>query len=556
MRVAPPRKETPMPTQIDEVVQLLRRTVHQQVNDGLTDGHLLTRFIEHRDRAAVTALVQRHGPMVLGVCRRILRDPHDAEDAFQATFLVLVRKAPSVRQRELVANWLYGVAHQTALKARAMRARRGGRERQVEVMPETEAPQLADTWRDLQSCLDQELSRLPEKYRVAIVSCDLEGKTRKEVARQLGLPEGTVAGRLNRGRSLLAKRLSRNGVALSSGTLAAVVAQNAATASVPPALLSSTIEAATQFALGEAAVGAISVNVAVVTEGVLKTMLLNKLKGVVALLMLAVGLVALGGTLIHLQTAKAQESRPQAEGRNPDWPTSTANRGTARTAAATLPSDVASFQLVDYKTLFGRTLAVMADYFESIEYANQYDGRIEARTLVPLERLPGVFRLGTVNIQTSAIGGYMIQIRVNRMKEGTEKTEIVGRDKELEVLILQRLKRNRTTIQNKGAGDKPRAADNTVRIQPGDRLYVRVADTFPGNDINGGFRVEPSGKVPLGPRYGRAQVSGLTPEEAEIRVRDHLKSLLHDPQVSLTWYDSVVHGARQAGDRRPQVPAD
>src|SRR5260370_18701106 len=131
--------------------------------------------------------------MVWGVCRRVLRSHQDAEDAFQATFLVLVRKAGSVRKREMVGNWLYGVAHQTALKARATATKQFARERQVVDMPEPAVKEI-DLSCEFQGVLDQELSRLPEMYRVGIVLCDLEGKTRKEAARQLGLPEGTLAG--------------------------------------------------------------------------------------------------------------------------------------------------------------------------------------------------------------------------------------------------------------------------------------------------------------------------------------------------------------------------
>src|SRR5262249_27053858 len=152
---------------------------------------------------------------------------HDAEDAFQATFLVLVRKAVSIRQREMIANWLYGVAYQTSRKARAILAKRRTREKQETAMPEPQALEQ-DTWKDLRPLLDQELSRLPDKYRAAIVLCDLEGKTRQHGARQLGLPEGTLAGRLTRGRAMLARRLARRGLAASGAALAAVFAQEAA----------------------------------------------------------------------------------------------------------------------------------------------------------------------------------------------------------------------------------------------------------------------------------------------------------------------------------------
>src|SRR5215467_11039789 len=160
-----------------KVIQHLRRTVLLRDEAGLTDGQLLECFVEHRDEAAFAALVKRHGPMVWGVCRRLLNE-HDAEDAFQATFLVLVRKAASIVPRERVANWLYGVARQTALQARRTAARRRVREKQVTAMPEPAVVE-EDLWRDLQPLLDQELSCLPEAYREVIVLCDLEGMTRK-----------------------------------------------------------------------------------------------------------------------------------------------------------------------------------------------------------------------------------------------------------------------------------------------------------------------------------------------------------------------------------------
>ena len=180
---------------MSEVISHLHRAVRLRDGTGLTDGQLLEAYISRGEVAALAALVQRHGPMVWGVCRRVLRNHHDAEDAFQATFLVLVRKAASVVPREMVGNWLYGVDHQTALKARATTAKRRARERQVTEMSEPAVTEPA-LWDDLQPLLDQELSRLPDKYRVAIVLCDLEGKTRKETARQLGCPEGTLAARL------------------------------------------------------------------------------------------------------------------------------------------------------------------------------------------------------------------------------------------------------------------------------------------------------------------------------------------------------------------------
>ena len=185
--------------QLGGVIQHLRRAMLLRDGAGRTDGQLLEDYVSRRDEAALAVLVQRHGPMVWGVCRRVLSNYHDAEDAFQATFLVLVRRAASIASPELLANWLYGVAHQTAIKARATVAKRKMRERQVTEMPEPAAVEQ-NLWNDLQPLLDQELSRLPDKYRGVIVLCDLEGKTRKEAAGQLGCAEGTVASRLARAR--------------------------------------------------------------------------------------------------------------------------------------------------------------------------------------------------------------------------------------------------------------------------------------------------------------------------------------------------------------------
>jgi RNA polymerase sigma factor (sigma-70 family) len=296
-----------MQTQIIEVVNSLRRAALRQEEGGLTDGQLLARFIERREQAALAALVQRHGPMVWGVCRRILRNHHDAEDAFQATFLVLVRKAASIRQREMMVNWLYGVVHQTALKARALIAKRRSREKQGTAMPEPQAPEQ-DSRNDLQPLLDQELSRLPDRYRVAIILCDLEGKTRREAARQLGLPEGTLAGRLTRGRAMLARRLARRGLAVSGGALAAL-SQEAASAGVPISVVASTIKAASMFAAGPAAAtGAISVQVAALTEGVLKGMVLARLRIALTVVALALALAGTGVAhrLVQTQAAGAQ----------------------------------------------------------------------------------------------------------------------------------------------------------------------------------------------------------------------------------------------------------
>jgi RNA polymerase sigma factor (sigma-70 family) len=292
------------------VIEQVRRAVLFSDGAGLGDGELLGCFVETRDQGAFAALVKRHGPMVWGVCRRLLSH-HDAEDAFQATFLVLVRKAASVRPREMVGNWLFGVAHQTALQARRTAARRAAREVQVTVMPDAKAiPQ--DHWHDVQPILDRELSRLPDIYRAVIVLCDLEGRTRKEVAGQLGVPEGTVAGRLVRARVLLARRLTRSGVVFSGAALATVLADQAASANVPVSVVDSTITAANLVSTGTVAgTAVISGKVAALTEGVLKAMLMSKLKTAVAIV-LVLSFLAMGATVLSYRTASARGGQPPA----------------------------------------------------------------------------------------------------------------------------------------------------------------------------------------------------------------------------------------------------
>jgi len=275
---------------------------------GLSDGQLLGRFLERREGAVFEVIVDRHGPMVWGVCRRVLRDHHDAEDAFQATFLVLARKASSVLPRERLGNWLHGVAFQTAMNARAMRARRWAREAQVPDMPEPMAE--PDDLRDaLAESLDRELSRLPEKYRIPLVLCELEGQTHRGAAEQLGWPIGTVSSRLSRAKAMLASRLSRRGLALSVGSLAVLLAQESASAGMPARLIGSTARAASLSAAGGVmSAGAVSAGVAALTREVMKTMLLSKLKIGVVMLLVASALAA-GGTGLAFQAQTTEPSQ-------------------------------------------------------------------------------------------------------------------------------------------------------------------------------------------------------------------------------------------------------
>jgi RNA polymerase sigma factor (sigma-70 family) len=222
-------------------MEQLRGTSRPAAEEGPTDGELLERFVHERDDAAFEELVRRHGPMVHGVCRRLLIHAEDVEDAFQATFMVLVRKADSIRKRESAASWLYGVALRVARRARAALSRRREREQRA-ARPEAVHPDEA--WHELRPVLDASVALLPEKYRVLVVLCYMEGKTYEEAARLLALAKGTVSTRLTQAREMLRRHLKRRGIALSLALLATLLERNAAPAAVPPRLPARALDAA------------------------------------------------------------------------------------------------------------------------------------------------------------------------------------------------------------------------------------------------------------------------------------------------------------------------
>jgi RNA polymerase sigma factor (sigma-70 family) len=309
--------------ELTSVLRQMRRAVLLSERAGQTDGDLLNRYLIERDDAAFEALLGRHGAMVLGVCRRILGNEADAHDAFQATFLVFVRKAASIEPRGMVGNWLYGVAQRTSLRARAMNQQREANARLLKPMLRDPSPDQDQV--ELNDLLDQELSHLPHKYRAPVVLCGLEGRSLEEAARQLDCPAGTVASRLARGRELLAKRLARQGLALSGTALTATLGKQAASAGVPAALYASTAQAASALAAGPAlAAGIISSKVLTLMEGTVRTMVFSKLQWV-AVICLSLSLAGGGGTLIYRASgAEKQRSRqiatPTAAEQKPEQP--------------------------------------------------------------------------------------------------------------------------------------------------------------------------------------------------------------------------------------------
>jgi RNA polymerase sigma factor (sigma-70 family) len=274
------------------IVQHLRRLAGPHPTDQLPDAQLLERFRALRDQAAFAELVRRHGPMVLNVCRSVLRHEQDAEDAFQATFLLLARKAAAVRRPEALAGFLYEVAHRVALRAQGAAARRRDRERSVIPAPSTD-PTLDMTVRDLHRVLHEELRRLPDRYRVPLVLCYLEGRSQEEAAGQLGWSKGTFRGRLDRGREHLRRRLAARGVALSALLCAATIAPRANAET----LVGSVVQAAVCSATDGSA-GILSARVTALAEGVSRAMILTRIRTVTAVLLTAC-LIAGVGALAH-----------------------------------------------------------------------------------------------------------------------------------------------------------------------------------------------------------------------------------------------------------------
>ena len=265
----------------------LHRRAATPVGPEPSDRQLLRHYAASGDEAVFEVLVRRHAALVWGVCRRLLAQEHDAEDAFQATFLVLLRKAGAVRFQESVAGWLHAVACRVARKARVAAARRRSHEGQAEVRPVSD-PFAAVEWQDLRPVLDEELARLPAKYRAPVVLCHLEGLTYAEAARRLGWPEGTVSGRLARAREKLRTRLAGRGVVLSGGALTAALANRAAAA---PAVVAAAQRLAAVCALGEATVGSPA---AALAQGVLRAMRVARLAAVTTLALVMVTTGALG----------------------------------------------------------------------------------------------------------------------------------------------------------------------------------------------------------------------------------------------------------------------
>lgn len=279
--------------ELGSVLQHIRRAMGLTIVADSPDCELLERFVNRGEEAAFEALLRRHGPLVLGACRRMLSDPHDVEDAFQATFFIFVRKARGIARGDAVGSWLYRVAYHAATRIRGRSARQRARETPL-AEREVAASPASDNYCDLVPLVDDAVNRLPEKYRRPIVLCCLEGLSNEEAARELGCPVGTVGTRLSRARERLRAMLTRGGVAVPVAALTVVLNQTTATAAVPTGLLDATLRASMLLTAGDAtAVGAFSPAVAALARDVTRTLLLGRLRSAALVLSL---LLVLGGS--------------------------------------------------------------------------------------------------------------------------------------------------------------------------------------------------------------------------------------------------------------------
>ena len=333
------------------LLNVIRKLAARAQPAGVSDAQLLERYCKQRDQGAFELLVHRHGPMVLGACRRVLQDEHRTEDAFQAAFVVLARHAGRLGSRECVGGWLYTVAVRIALRARQMQAARTGRERPMDDSPETSRPHDDAENRELKQVIDEEVSRLPARQQRPFVLCYMEAKSHEEVARELGVTAHQVRARLQRARLRLQRRLARRGFTVGAATVTAVLSAKTAHAAVPPALVAAALQAAA-VAAGQVLTGVVGGSVLTLANGTGASTASSKIV-IAALALAGVSIATAGGAIGFGWCGKA-----------------TANLG-SKSAAQTAASDLATQRAADTRTPRQRLLEesclprVIAD-FESI----------------------------------------------------------------------------------------------------------------------------------------------------------------------------------------------
>jgi RNA polymerase sigma factor (sigma-70 family) len=519
------------------IAEQLRRLFTGGTVAGLGEVALLERFITRRDPAAFEALVARHGPMVLGICRRLLREPHDIEDAFQATFLVLVRRAGSLRRREALGPWLYGVAYRVAMRARARAA--AGPDLSPGIDPpdgrET-GPDAAAERSDDASALHEEVARLPESYRAPVVLCYFEGLTHDEAAQQLHWPVGTVRGRLARARDRLRSRLERRGVgpaALAFGPAATHLPV------VPPALL----ESATRLANVGSFRALPAPGVVSLAQGAINMMVWSQLR---TSAVLAVGLVVLGAGIVWSAGQGAGSQRKPANERpapvnprvRPQPEPARGNQSPPEPAKGKRqpPLDRTDLPMLGDEDTTAKIRVALENYDKELKSLTDAFTEQEAH-------------LGLLQAQIEAIEAEMTEVEgvMVKVKHGLEAPVGAGRDidayeknvKELKLSLQEtmkeaaraRLRLDDTRRRLNDLKSRPRPSER-VEVQIGDKLIIEVVEALPGRPISGERVVRADGKISLG-FYGELYVAGMTPMEIKEKVIYRMRKFLPDEVLGL-----------------------
>lgn len=511
---------------------------------GLDDRQLLERFVDGGDAVAFESLVARHGPMVLSVCRRTIRDDHSADDAFQATFLLLVRKARTIRAAESLGPWLHRVALRVAARTNRGLAKRRARElSSPAVLARASTPEPPD--RELIRALHEAVDSLPEKYRAPIVMCYLEGRTHDEAAISLRWPIGSVKGRLARAREVLKVRLARRGVLAPAGAILAGLSAEAR-ASVPSILHEATIEAAIRFAAGEAtaslAAGFSSAGAAVLAEEVSRAMTIKKLTTLAAILL---GLIGGGAAAFARQDGKnattpeaskgggAQKAERRQPIQAPAPVTPTVEKGQnsggpSGARVAQMKQDEAS-QLSNMRV---GLLAAVDDIEMEIEVLRD-DLRASLKTSRALEATFDApdFKVGDDGAKGIAINERRLQYLKRRVDETRQKLSELNQQ-----LHHKQTQAERATVQIESLlAEADEAAlrpgkPNTAQV--GDVVSVEVLEALPGRPITGERLVRPDGTISL-TFYGDLPVVGLTRAEIKVKVIEHMQKFITDESLGL-----------------------
>ena len=519
------------------IARQVERLYNEGTLAGLDEFGLLDRFRSRNDEEAFAALVVRHGPMVLATCRRVLRDSHDADDAFQATFLLLARKSGTIRGRSGLASWLHRVAVRVALRSHRQKARRRIREVvDSGITSRAVSPPTHDLDPDVPATIHEELARLPESHRLAVIACDLEGLTHEEAAARLRWPVGSVKGRLARGRDQLRDRLTRRGLATPVVLIAATLSRDAR-AAVPPALMRSTIRAATDFAAGKTVAGMVPVSAIHLAKGAAIEMTITRLGavGLVTLSMLGVaaGLhAAIGdgpaanGTTSAAIDDPSPDAGPPPGRQSADEPPHRLTTKERRNLALEILG--AEDEIEQVQMMLDETGALGLGYMTSLR-------EVEVALILPGDEV--WFQERSIPREDAEQLRATLQSNLSRLQQSRQDYRGVLASNRLKILDLQ------SRLEAPDA--EPR------KLKPGDRLQVDVLEAATGRPIKGERTVRQDGTISLG-FYGDLFVAGLDRYEIKEKLISHLLPTLSDEQLGTEGLDAdgnVISIAPRKSDR-------